>query len=166
MAKKSVMDEAKGLFSSWKKEIEEKDGHILERKRLRDKEDEELYENIKLQFKEVSKDINQKAQKALEITVKEFSDFSDAVKEGTASIYKKLEIEKHLNELDEFFNKTQSKNTKNFKNISDIMKEKMAGYETELNSEVEEIQNIKKNEGEDISSLIKLAQEEYELKKK
>ena len=47
MAKKTLMDEAKGLFSSWSDEIEERDGHILERKRLRDKEDEELYEEIK-----------------------------------------------------------------------------------------------------------------------
>ncbi len=168
MAKKSIMDEAKDLFSSWKEEIEEKDGHILERKKLREKEDDELYEEIKKQFNEVSEDINDKAKKAFEVSAKEFSEFSEAVKEGSASIYKKLEIEKHLNQLDVFLNNIQSKGSEKFKNISNIMKDKMKEYDIELNSEVEEKDKSenKKNKNEDIETLIKLAQQEYKLKKK
>lgn len=170
MAKKSIMDEAKDLLSSWKSDIEEKDGHILTRKKIREKEDEELYEEIKKQFREVSEDINEKGKKALEVTAKEFSEFSEAVKEGTADIYQKLEIEKKLKQLDVFFNKIQSKGSEGFKNISKIMKEKVSAYDNELDSEVEEVEDIKKeptkNEKNDISALIKSAQEEYELKKK
>ncbi len=165
MAKKSLMDEAKDLLSSWKSEIEEKDGHILERKKIRDKEDEELYEEIKKQFNEVSADINEKAQKAFEVSAKEFKEFSEAVKEGTATIYKKLEVEKNLNLLDNFLDKIKSEGAKKFKDISSSIKEKMSAYENELQSEVEEIKAEKK-EDENIDTLIKLAQEEYELAKK
>jgi len=167
MAKKSILDEAKDMFSSWKDEIEEKDGHILERKKLREKEDEDLYEEIKKQFHEVSVDVNEKATKAFEVSAKEFKEFSEAVKEGTATVYKKLEVEKHLNQLDDFLNKIQSEGAKKFKSISDVLKEKMLDYEKELNSEVEEVQdmNKEKKEDENIDTLIKLAQEEYELKK-
>ncbi|NPA44776.1 MAG: hypothetical protein GXO49_04510 [Chlorobi bacterium] len=166
MAKKSIFDEAKDMFSSWKNEIEEKDGHILERKKLREKEDEELYEEIKKQFYDVSADINEKAKKAFEVSAKEFKEFSEAVKDGTATVYKKLEIEKHLNQLDDFLNKIQSQGAKKFKNISDILKEKMSDYDRELNSEVEEVKDMNNKNDEDIDTLIKLAQEEYELNKK
>lgn len=170
MAKKSIIDGAKDLLSSWKEEIEEKDGHILERKKLRDIKDEELYEEIKKQFNEVSADINEKAKKAFEVSAKEFKDFSEAVKEGSASIYKKLEVEKHLNQLDAFLNNIQSEGSKKFKNISDTIKEKMKEYDIELNSEVEETEQVKpeskNNKEEDVETLIKLAQQEYELKKK
>ena len=166
MAKKSIIEEAKDLFSSWKEEIEEKDGHILERKKLREKEDEELFEEIKNQFNEVSADINDKAKKAFEVSAKEFSDFFEAVKEGSANIYKKIEIEKHLNQLDVFLNNIQSKGNEKFKNISEKMKNKMKEYDIELNSEVEEKDEVKsENKNEDIETLIKLAQQEYELKK-
>ncbi len=172
MAKKTDMEEAKDLLSSWKSEIEKKDGHILERKRLRDKEDEELYDEIKKQYKEVAADINENAKKAFDVSAKEFKEFSEAVKEGTATVYKKLEVEKHLNQLDEFLNKLKTEGANKFKDISDVLKEKMSGYDNELVSEVEinkEESGIPHEKEEDISeieSLIKLAQEEYELNKK
>jgi len=167
MAKKTIMEEAKGMLSSWSDEIEEKDGHILERKKLRDKEDEELYDEIKKQFKEVSKDISENAKKAFEVSAKEFKDFSEAVKEGTATIYKKLEVEKHFSQLDDFLNKIKGEGAKKFKDISETLKEKMSGYENELISEVEESSAITKTpkEDENIDTLIELAQKEYELKK-
>ena len=105
MAKKSIIDEAKELLSSWKSEIEEKDGDILERKRKRDEENEKLNEELKNQFKAVSEDINEKGKKAIELFNEEFKEFSKTVKEGTASIYKKAEIEKHAEQLLEFLNK-------------------------------------------------------------
>lgn len=169
MAKKTEMEEAKELFSSWKTEIEEKDGYILERKRLRDKEDEELYDEIKKQFKEVSEDVNENAKKAFELALKEFKAFSEAVKEGTATVYKKLEVEKHLTQLDIFLNRIKTEGANKFKGVSDILKEKMSGYDKELFSEVEvsEESPKAKNEEDDseIETLIKLAQKEYELKK-
>lgn len=164
MAKKSLIEEAKEMLSSWGEEIETKDGHILARKKLREKEDEELYDEIKKQFTEVSEDINENAKKAFEVSAKEFKEFSEAVKEGTATLYKKLEVEKNLNKLSDFLNGVKEEGAKQFNEISDVLKEKMKQYDNELVSEVEEDVNTK-NENEDIDTLIELAQKEYELKK-
>ncbi len=165
MAKKTLSEEAKDLFSSWKSEVEERDGDILERKRLRDLEDEQFHEELKKHFHEVSVDLNHKARKAFDITKKEFKEFSHAVKEGTATIYQKLEIEKHLEQLNQFLLNVKSKSAGMFKEFSNKMKAQMDDFEKELLSDVEapDIENTKEAE---IDELIKLAQEEYEISKK
>ncbi len=164
MAKKSLMDEAKDLLSSWKKEVEYRDGDILERKRKRDEDNEKLNEELKESFKEVSKDINDKGKKALEIFNKEFKEFSQAVKEGTADLYKKAEIEKHAEQLMNFLNKVKSKGAEKFKETVDNVKSKLSEQEEELNSEVEKTDEKVQND-EDIEILIKQAQVEYEKSK-
>ncbi|MCF6367192.1 MAG: hypothetical protein L3J35_13470 [Bacteroidales bacterium] len=165
MSKKSLSEEAKDLFSSWKSEIEERDGHILERKKQRDKEDAEFNEQLKQQYREVSTDLNKKAKKAFEISAKEFKEFSQAVKEGTATIYQKLEIEKHLEQLYKFLKEIKSKSAEKFKEFSNKMKAQMDDFEKEIYSEVEN-EDEKKSDKNEIDELIKLAQEEYELSKK
>jgi hypothetical protein len=165
MAKKTFSEEAKNLFSSWKSEIEVRDADIIERKRKRDEADAQFDEELKQLFHEVIVDVNQKAQKAIDITIREFKAFSEAVKEGTADIYKKLEIEKHLSQLSDFLNKIKSKGAESFVKMSEKMKTKMAEYDTELISEKQEDKNLA-NSGEEIETLIKLAEQEYTLSKK
>ena len=165
MAKKTTSEEAKDLFSSWKSEIEERDGDILERKKQRDAEDAQFNEQLKHQFHEVSKDVNDKAKKAFEISKKEFKEFSQAVKEGTATIYQKLEIEKHLEQLNQFLVNVKHKSAGMFKEFSNKMKAQMDDFEKELLSEVENKDLLKSDLGE-IDELIQLAQEEYELSNK
>ena len=165
MAKKTMSEEAKDLFSSWKSEVEERDGHILERKKQRDAEDDEFNKQLKKQFTEVSEDVNEKAKKAFDISKKEFKEFSKAVKEGTATIYQKLEIEKHLEQLNQFLINVKSKSAGMFKEFSNKMKAQMDDFETELLSGVED-SDLNKPEAEEIDELIKLAQEEYEISKK
>lgn len=165
MAKKSLSEEAKDLFSSWKSEVEERDGDILERKKQRDAEDAEFNKQLKQQFREVSVDVNDKAKKAFEISKKEFKEFSQAVKEGTATVYQKLEIEKHLEQLNQFLINVKHKSAGMFKEFSNKMKSQMDDFETELLSGIED-SNLNKPETEEIDELIKLAQEEYEISKK
>ncbi|MCF6183009.1 MAG: hypothetical protein L3J56_00030 [Bacteroidales bacterium] len=160
MTKKSIIDEAKELFSSWKSEIEERDGDILERKRKRDEENEQLNKDLKVHFNEVANDINEKGKRALEVFNKEFNEFSQAVKDGTADIYKKAEIEKHAEQLMSFLDKIKSKGAEKFKETVDNLKSKLSEQEEELISEIEETDKPKK-EDEDIEPLIKQAQEEY-----
>ena len=161
MAKKSIIDEAKELLSSWKSEIEEKDGDILERKRNRDEENEKLHEELKNQFKAVTADINEKGKKAIDLFNEEFKEFSKTVKEGTASLYKKAEIEKHAEQLLIFLNKVKSKGAEKFKEMSDSVKTKLSEQEDELNSEIEE-PSADKDADKDIETLIKQAQEDFE----
>ena len=164
MAEKSIIDEAKDLLSLWKSEVEERDGDILERKRKRDEDNEKLNEELKESFSEVSKDINEKGKKAIAIFNKEFTEFSQAVKEGTADLYQKAEIEKHAEQLVNFLNKVKSKGAEKFKETVDNVKSKLSEQEEELNSEVEKTdETVRKDE--DIESLIKQAQEEYENSK-
>ena len=160
-----MSEEAKDLFSSWKSEVEERDGHILERKKQRDAEDAEFNKQLKKQFTEVSEDVNEKAKKAFDISKKEFKEFSQAVKEGTATVYQKLEIEKHLEQLNQFLINVKHKSAGMFKEFSNKMKAQMDDFETELLSGVED-SDLNKPEAEEIDELIKLAQEEYEISKK
>ncbi len=164
MAKKSIIDEAKDLLSSWKSEIEENDGDILERKRKRDEENEKLHEELKNQFKTVTEDINEKGKKAIELFNEEFKEFTQAVKEGTADLYKKAEIEKHAEQLINFLNKVKTKGAEQFKKTVDNVKSKLSEQEEELNSEIEKMdETVQKDE--DIEILIKQAQEYYEKSK-
>ena len=165
MAKKSFSEDAKGFFSSWKSEVEDRDKDILERKRKRDEENERLNEELKQQFKEVSGDLNEKAKKAFDAFSKEFKGFTQAVKEGSASVYKKMEVEKHAAQLSDFLSKVKSKGAEKFKVMTENMKKKMSDYDDELSSEIAD-QAFEKSEEDDIDLLIKQAKEEYEKSKK
>lgn len=160
MAKKSITDEAKDLLSSWKNEIEERDGDILERKKQRDEQNSKEDEELKEKFIEVTEDLNKKAKKAFDVFKKEFGEFSQTVKEGTADIYKKAEVEKHASQLLDFLNKVKSKSADKFKEMTESIKEKFSD-DQELLSEVENI-NFDKSSDSEIDTLIKQAQEEYE----
>lgn len=164
MVKKSITDEAKDLLSSWKNEIEERDGDILERKKQRDEQNSKEDEELKEKFKEVTEDLSGKAKKAFDVFKKEFGEFSQTVKEGTADIYKKAEVEKHAAQLLDFLNKVKSKGTDKFNEMTKSIKERFSD-EKELSSEVEN-NNADKTSDSEIDSLIKQAQEEYEKSKK
>jgi hypothetical protein len=163
MSKKSFSEEAKDLFSNWKSEIEDRDGHILERKRQRDIETQKLHEDMKVQFEAVKKDLSEKAQKALDALAREFKEFSQALKEGSADIYQKLEIEKHLHQLGELLSRTKSKSTEQYNLIANKMKTEIAEYESELISEP--VIETKKEKKEDVGALIALAEQDYPIVK-
>ncbi len=158
--KKSISEEAKELLSSWKDEVEKRDGNILERKRKRDEENERLDRELNLHIKEVSRDINEKGKKALEIFNKEFKEFSKAAKEGTVDLYKKAEIEKHAEQLVSFLNKIKLKAGEKLTETIKSVKNKLSEQEEELQSEIE-----KTEKNENLENLIKQAQEEYEKNK-
>jgi hypothetical protein len=164
MSKKSFSEEAKDLFSNWKSEIEDRDGSILERKRQRDLETQKLNDEMMNLFEEVKKDLSEKTQRALDALAREFKGFSQAVKEGSADIYQKLEIEKHLRQLGELLSRSTAKNKEKYDDISGKMKSEMANYETELKSEPVILSNKEKTE--DVGALIAIAEEDYPIVKK
>jgi hypothetical protein len=160
MAKKTFSEEAKKMFSSWKDELEKRDGHILERKKKRDEDNEKLNDELKKSFKEVSEDLNNKAKKAFEIFNEEFSEFSKTVKEGTADLYKKAEVERHAEQLLDFLNKIKTKSADKFKEVINAVRNNVSEEEIEFSSEKEDPDV--KNGKDDIETLIKQAQEEFE----
>lgn len=163
MAKKSLSEEAKDLFSSWKSEIEDRDGDILARKKKRDEEDEKFKEEFNLALKEVTDDVSTKTKNAYELLERNFKGFTEAVKDGSASVYQKLEIEKHAAQLSEFLNKLKTKGAEKLKSMTDQMKEKMSDYDEELVSEVD-VDTLVKKESDELDLMIKYAQEEFENK--
>ncbi len=165
MTKKSFSENAKGFFSSWKSEVEDRDKDIMERKRKRDEENERLNEELKQQFKEVSEDLNDKAKKAFEAFSKEFKGFTQAVKDGTADVYKKVEVEKHAQQLSDFLLKVKSKGAEKFKELTVNMKNKISEIDDkELKSEIAG-EALEKTAENDIDLLIKQAQDEFEKTK-
>ena len=87
------------------------------------------------------------------------------IHESILTYDKKLEVEKHFNQLDNFLDKIKGQGAKRFKDISETLKEKMAGYDNELISEVEEeVVSKQKQDVSEIETMIELAQKEYELK--
>jgi hypothetical protein len=163
MAKKSFSDEAKDLFSNWKSEIEDRDGHILERKRQRDLETQKLHDEMMVQFEIVKNDLTEKTRKALDALAREFKGFKQALKEGSADIYQKLEIEKHLKQLGELISRSESKNKEKYVDMADKMRTDLALYETELKSEP--VLDSKKENSEDVGALIAIAEDDYPIVK-
>jgi predicted phage tail protein len=136
----------------------------LERKRQRDLESQKLHEEMMKQFEEVKKDLNEKTQKAIDALSREFKGFSQALKEGSADIYQKLEIEKHLRQLGELLSRSSSKSKEKYDLIAEKMKSEMAEYETELKSEPVTLSNKEKTE--DVGALIAIAEQDYPIVKK
>ncbi|NPA68272.1 MAG: hypothetical protein GXO50_06645 [Chlorobi bacterium] len=161
MAKKTLSEEAKELFASWKKEIENSDGDILDRQQKRDAENTGKDEQLKDEFKIITEDLSEKAKKAFEIFRKEVAEFSHALKEGTADLYKKAEIKRHAEQLSGFLDRIKSKSADKFKDITDFVK-------NEFYKEEEFFSEQEKNEKQtdDIENLINEAEEYYKNKQK
>lgn len=155
MGGKNFSEEAKDLFSSWKKELEEKDGHILERKKKRDRENEQLYQDLQNAFNEVKETVNKDAEQAFKIFAKEFKEFAETVQEGAVDLYKKAELEKHAQQLFDFLDKIKSRSAEKFKDITGRIKDKLSEDDFEFVSERET--DFKNNENEPVETLLKQA---------
>ena len=108
-------------------------------------------------------DLNEKTKKAFEVLDRNFRGFTQAVKDGTASVYQKLELEKHAAQLSEFLSKVKNKGAEKLKDMTEHMKSKMSDYDDELVSEVE-VDTLVKKESDELDLLIKQAQDEFENK--
>jgi hypothetical protein len=125
-------------------------------------ETQKLHDEMMLQFEIVKKDLSEKTQKALDALAREFKGFKQALKEGSADIYQKLEIEKHLKQLGDLISRSNSKNKDKYIEMADKLKSDMAEYEPELKSEPIKTSN---NKPEDVTALIAIAEEDYPIVK-
>ncbi len=135
--KKSFSEDAKGFLNMWKNDYADKNKDILDRKKQRDAETAALNEEIKKQFEEIKIDLSGKAKEIYEVLDREFKGFTTALKEGTATIAQKLEVEKRMEQLGTFLQATGDKSSAKINSIIGIMKTKLNSFDKEIVSEIE-----------------------------
>ncbi len=136
---KSMMDDAKGFLSMWKDEFATKNKDILERAEKRrqdaaaeDAEMKRLFDELKVEYTGIAKDLYDK----LKINVE---GFTTAVKEGTATVAEKLELEQGMKQLYDFLVATKNAGAEQFQKLSAGLKSKIDSFDTELKSERESL---------------------------
>ncbi len=149
--KKSFMDNAEGFLSSWKDDYAEKNKDILERKKKREEEAKAEHEEFLKEWEAVKADLSGTAKDVYEKFAKEFKGFTGALKEGTATITEKIELEKRLDQLKFFLKKAGDKGSEQFDKISESVKKQFSKFDKEIPSEKEEgsIEDIK-NQAEEL----------------
>jgi len=134
--KKSFSENAKGFLSMLKDDYAEKNKDILDRKKARDEETDKLNKEIFSQFKEIQADLTGTAKEIYDVMEREFSGFSQALKDGTATAVQKLELEKRMQQMDTFLKATGNKSAEKFEEIFTSLKSKFkeAGNEVSGNA--------------------------------
>lgn len=136
--KKSFSEDAKGFLNMWKNDYAEENKEILERKKQRDAENEALNEEIKKQLDEIKIDLSGKAKEIYVVLEREFNGFSQALKEGTATVAQKLEIEKRMEQLSIFLQATSNKSSEKINSLFGDIKSKLNSFDKEIESEIAE----------------------------
>ncbi len=126
---KTFMENAEGFMSSWQDDYAEKNKEILERKKKRDQESQEIYDEIGNIWDEIKTEMSGTGKELYEALKIEFNDFSKAVKEGTANLTQGMELEKHAEQLKFFMEKAGEKGAENFAKLSMTVKNKISEYE-------------------------------------
>lgn len=143
--KNTFSEDAKGFLNMLKNDYAEKNKDILERKRLRDEETKALNEEISKQFNEIKNDLSGTAKEIYDALEREFSGFTQALKEGTASVAQKLEIEKRLQQMETFLKATGNKSAEKFDKIIGSLKEKLNSHNDKLSNDAGEVLEDKKS---------------------
>lgn len=131
MEKKSFMENAKGFLSSWKDDFGKKNKDILDRKKKRDEQTEAMKQDMLKTFDEIKIDLEGKSKDIAEVVTREFAEFSDALKRGTATATEKLQLEKHMEQLKFFLKDAEKTGAKNFGKLVDALKTKLSEFDTE-----------------------------------
>ena len=148
--KKSFMDDAEGFLSSWKDDYGKKNKDILERKKKREEDAKAEHEEFLKEWEAVKADLKGTAKDVYEKFVKEFKGFTGALKEGTATVSEKVQLEKRFDQLKFFLKKAGDKGAEQFEKISESVKEQFNKFDKELPSEREgSIEDIK-NQAEEL----------------
>ncbi len=151
---KKFTENAKGFLSSWKDDYADKNKDIIERKKKRDEETEELKQKIFEQFEEIKTDFKGIAKDIYDNLNHEFKCFLTAVEEGTATVTKKLELEKRLEQMKMFLEATGDKSAVKFNKIANEMKSKLSDFDIELPSK--KVNSIENNTNKNHDNIKKL----------
>ncbi len=148
--KKSFMDDAEGFLSSWKDDYAKKNKDILERKKKREETAKAEHEEFLKEWEEIKADLSGTAKDVYETFVKEFKGFTGALKDGTATVAEKIQLEKRFDQLKFFFKKAGDKGAEQFDKISESVKEQFNKFDKELPSEREGSVEDIKNQAEEL----------------
>jgi len=153
MEDKSFMENAEGFLGSWKDDYAKKNKHILDRAQKRRNDAEAMHQQFLKDLEEVGKDLEGTAKDVYAVVIENFNGFSQALKEGTATIKDKLELEQKFEQLSMFMETAGKAGTVKFKQISADLSKKLNEFNTEFSSEkVEGIENNKKEKKEEVGS--------------
>lgn len=143
--KNTFSEDAKGFLNMLKNDYAEKNKDIIERKKLRDEETKALNDEIKKQFGEIKNDLSGTAKEIYDALEREIAGFTQALKEGTANVAQKLEIEKRMQQMETFLKATGSKSAEKFDQIMLSLKEKINSHSDKLSSEAGDALDNKKS---------------------
>jgi len=146
MEKKPFSENAKGFLSSWKTEFETDNKDILERKKKRDEESAKMDAEFKKLWEEYKTELKGKSKIMLENVIVYYNSFSEALMKGTATISEKLQLEKRLDELSTFFQKTGEIGAAKINNFVNGAKLKLNSFDTELVSDIENTKDVEFDE--------------------
>jgi len=142
---KTFSENAKGFLGMWKDDYAEKNKEILDRKKKRDAETEQMNKEMEALWSEVKVDMQGKAAEIYEVLSVQFQGFTQAVKEGSATIAEKIELEKRLEQLGQFLKATGNKGAEKFNKFAVSMQKKLSDFDNELVSEketsIDDVQN-------------------------
>ncbi len=135
----SFMDDAKGFLSTWQDDYETKNKDILERSKQRKADAQKEHQEMLNLMGEISVEFEGMAKEMYDLLKINVEGFTNAVKEGTATAVEKLELEKRMEQLNDFLVATKNKGAEEFKKIAADIKSKIDNFDTELSSERENL---------------------------
>ncbi len=135
MEDKSFMKDAEGFLGAWKNDYAEKNKDILDRAQKRRADADKMHDEFLKDLKAFGEGLEGTAKSILEHLEVNFEAFSKALKEGTATISDKLELEKGFEQLSTFMERAEKKGAAQFKIISASLSKKLSEFNTELKSE-------------------------------
>lgn len=156
MEKKSFSENAKGFLSDWKKEYENDNKDIIERKKKRDEETAKLKAEFQKELQDYKNELEGKSKVLLDNMVVYFNSFTDAFMKGSATIAEKIQLEKRMDELSIFMKTAGEKGSEKFSGFVTKFKQKLDSFDKELVSEKattsmeDEIEAMKKKADEEL----------------
>jgi predicted phage tail protein len=126
---KTFSENAKDFLGMWKNDYAEKNKEILERKKQRDAETEKMNREMKALYEEIKKDLQGTAKDLYEKFTQEFQGFTTALKEGSATVAQKLELEKRFEQLEFFLKQAGNAGTEKLSALGKSFQQKMSDFD-------------------------------------
>jgi len=135
MEKKPFSENAKGFLSDWKKEFEDDNKDVIERKKKRDAEAAKMNEDFQRELQEYKNELKGKSKELYDNMVVNFNAFTVAFMKGSATIAEKIQLEKKMEDFSLFLKKAEEKGSEKIGLIVTKFKQKLDSFDKELSSE-------------------------------
>jgi hypothetical protein len=128
---KTFSENAKDFLSAWKNDHAEKNKDIMDRKKQRDADAQKENAEMKALFEEIKKDLQGTAKDLYETFNREFQGFTTALKEGSATVAQKLELEKRFAQFEFFLKKAGTAGAEKIAQLAQSFQKQMTDFEKE-----------------------------------